>query len=128
VIATQFARHVLEDPDLTAPRLALSPNRRSADAPADIGWSGAVNHENDTARHSAVLRSWEERFGARLVAVGTATLHLSVAAPPVDPEHALHVAAEHFAFCPDNVWQGAGSLTRYADTLVDRTSWSFWRD
>jgi hypothetical protein len=75
VIAAQFARHVLEDPDLTAPRLAMSPSRRSADAPADIVWSGAVNHENDTARHSAVLRSWEERFGARLVAVGTATLH-----------------------------------------------------
>lgn len=128
VLAAGFARHLLEDPHLTAPRLGLAPSRRSADAPADIGWSGAVNYENDTARYSAVLRSWEERFGARLVALGSGTMELSVTAPPVDPEHALHVAAEHFAFCPDNVWQGAVSLNRYADTLVDRTSWSFWWD
>jgi hypothetical protein len=128
VLAAQFAHHVLADPRLTAPRLALSPSRRSADAPADLGWSGAVNYENDTARYSAVLRSWEERFGARLVAVGTDTLELSVAAPPMDPEHALHAAAEHFAFCPDNVWQATGHLTGYADTLIDRMSWSFWWD
>ncbi|OJF15205.1 hypothetical protein BG844_05735 [Couchioplanes caeruleus subsp. caeruleus] len=28
-------------------------------------------------------------------------------------------AAEHFAYGPDDVWQGAGTLTAFADQLVD---------
>ena len=55
------------------------------------------------AEISAVLRDREQRFGARVVAAGFSTLLLSVAAPPTTREKALAVAAEHFAFCPDNV-------------------------
>ncbi|MFF9492763.1 DUF4253 domain-containing protein [Streptomyces flaveolus] len=33
-------------------------------------------------------------------------MHLSVAAPPHRREDALCIVAEHFVFCPDNVWQG----------------------
>ncbi|MFE5491809.1 DUF4253 domain-containing protein [Streptomyces virginiae] len=54
-----------------------------------------------------VLRDWEHRFGARVVAVGFDTLHLSVAAPPMSGQDALLVAAEHFALSPDNIWQGS---------------------
>ncbi|WP_345438093.1 DUF4253 domain-containing protein [Actinoallomurus vinaceus] len=38
------------------------------------------------------------------------------------------VAAEHIAFCPDNIWQGCGDFTMYADGLVGEESWSFWWD
>ncbi|MEV4704749.1 DUF4253 domain-containing protein [Actinoplanes sp. NPDC049316] len=38
------------------------------------------------------------------------------------------MAAEHFAFCPDNVWQGVGTLTAYADQLVNAPMWSLWWD
>jgi hypothetical protein len=51
-----------------------------------------------------------------------------VAAPPATFEHALNVAAEHHAFCPDNVWQGSGSLEEYAKGLVGAERWSFWWD
>ncbi len=39
-------------------------------------------------------------------------------------------AAEHFAFCPDLVWQGGSphTLRGYAERLVDRPVWSFWWD
>lgn len=78
---------------------------------------------------SAVLRSWEDRFGARLVAAGFDTLRLSVAAPPLSAEHALRVAAEHFALCPDNVWQGSvETLAEYAAELEDLNMWTFWWD
>ncbi|WP_327030101.1 DUF4253 domain-containing protein [Micromonospora sp. NBC_01740] len=109
-------------------RLGLVPAARSADTLAVVGWYGPANHTGDAGEISAVLRSWEDRFGVRVVGVGFATLNLSVAAPPTSTGHALAVAAEHFAFCPDNVWQGAGSLTAYAEQLLGLHSWSFWWD
>ncbi|MFJ8198073.1 DUF4253 domain-containing protein [Streptomyces sp. NPDC096152] len=111
------------------PRLALVPARRSADIPAAIGWSGPVNYESDVARLCAVLRSWEDRFGIRVVALGFDILVVSVAAPPTTLAEAEAVAAEHFAFCPDNVVQGeAETLRAYAEELVGERVWSFWWD
>jgi hypothetical protein len=103
---------------------------RGADALAVAGWSGPVNHTGDTGEIAAVLRDWEDRFGVRVVGVGADTLSVSVAAPPRDREAALRVAAEHFAFCPDTVWQGRSpyTLAAYADRLVDRGAWTFWWD
>lgn len=44
-------------------------------------------------------------------------------------DNALHVAAEHFAFCPDNVWQsGTTTLVSYAGSITGRAWWSFWWD
>lgn len=109
-------------------QIGLVAATRSADVPAIMGWQGAVNHNQWTAPLAAVLRSWEERFGVRLVRVGFNTLDLSVAAPPVTTGHALHVAAEHWAFCPDNIGQGPGDLYGYAEQIIGRNSWSFWWD
>ncbi|MCA2218106.1 DUF4253 domain-containing protein [Jidongwangia harbinensis] len=129
VRAGEFADHLVADSWLTAPRLGLCVSARGADAAADLGWGGALNYDNDTAKFSTVLRSWEGRFGARVVGIGPAELYLSVAAPPTDPDHALLVAAEHFAFCPDNVWQSdLNTLVRYAGSITDRAWWSFWWD
>ncbi|MGW8764621.1 DUF4253 domain-containing protein [Streptomyces sp. NPDC055815] len=140
------ARPVTTDPDgaaatvagmLTGPgfwlddaRPALVPARRSADIPAVIGWGGPMNHENDVARLCAVLRSWEDRFGARVIALTFDQLVVSVAAPPRTPEEAEAVAAEHFAFCPDNITQGEyDTLREYArKALLDVPVWRFWWD
>ncbi|NEB06702.1 DUF4253 domain-containing protein, partial [Streptomyces sp. SID13726] len=92
-------------------------------------WDGPCNHTNDTELVSAVLRSWAERFGARVVGVGTDTLLVSVARPPRDLEHARALAVEHFAVCPDNVWQGSGSVRAYAEEAVAGSEhWAFWWD
>ncbi|MFJ8537332.1 DUF4253 domain-containing protein [Streptomyces sp. NPDC093591] len=115
---------------LEEPRLALVPARRSADIPTAIGWTGPANHENDTGRLSAVLRSWEDRFGIRVVSLGLDTLLVSVAAPPTTLAEAQALAAEHFAFCPDNIWQGNDqTLTAYAEhQLLNQPAWYFWWD
>lgn len=112
------------------PRLALVPARRSADVPAAIGWSGPANYESDTARLCAVLRSWEDRFGIRVLALTFNQLTLSVAAPPTTLTEAEAVAAEHFAFCPDNITQGPhNTLSAYAEQeLLNAQTWSFWWD
>jgi hypothetical protein len=111
-------------PWLKEPHTALVPARRSADIPAAIGWLGPANHENDTGRLCAVLRSWEDRFGIRVVALGFDRLVLSVAAPPTSLDEAEEVAVEHFAFCPDDI----GDLETYAQKLIGEHTWHFWWD
>ncbi|WP_444960412.1 DUF4253 domain-containing protein [Nocardiopsis sp. M1B1] len=111
-------------------RLGLVPAASGAEAVAASGWAGPLNYDNDTAVFAAVVADWERRFGARVLGMGFATLTLSIAAPPADTEAALRAAAEHFAFCPDNIWQNTnpGRLEVYAEQLVGCPVWRFWWD
>ncbi|MFF7178392.1 DUF4253 domain-containing protein [Streptomyces sp. NPDC008121] len=126
--ASEFAQAFLAD--RAQVRLGLVAAESGAEALTAVGWAGPCNYDNDTAKFSAVIRDWEHRFGARVVAVGFSTLHLSVAAPPVSEREALLVAAEHFGFCPDNIWQGSRpyTLTAYADWIIGAHRWDFWWD
>ncbi|WP_116245793.1 DUF4253 domain-containing protein [Nocardiopsis sp. FIRDI 009] len=111
-------------------RLGLVRASSGAEALLACGWSGPLNYDNDTAAFAAVVADWERRFGARVLGLGFDALTLSVASVPTDLDRALRVAAEHFAFCPDNVWQGGSphTLRGYAERLVDRPVWTFWWD
>ncbi|WP_211192490.1 DUF4253 domain-containing protein [Actinoplanes sp. TBRC 11911] len=109
-------------------RIGLVAAARGSDALAACGWQGPGNHENDTGVIAAVVRSWEDRFGVRVIGLGYADLDVSVAAAPSRHADAMRIAAEHFAFCPDNVLQGSGRLIRYAHDLVDAEIWHFWWD
>jgi Domain of unknown function (DUF4253) len=88
----------------------------------------AVNFYDTAAPLTAVLRSREERFGATLMHVGFDTLDLLVRRPVTSVQAALAVAAEHFAFCSDNVYQGTGSIRECAEEPPGATRWSFWWD
>ncbi|SFR29565.1 protein of unknown function [Lentzea waywayandensis] len=112
-------------------RLGLVAADRGADALGEMGWSGPANYVGDMGEVVAVIRDWEERFGARVVGLrGHDTVHLSVASPPRTKQDALLVAAEHFALCPDNIWSrsDAPTLDSYASRLVGLDSWEFWWD
>lgn len=93
--------------------LALVPVARPADVPAALGWRGA----DDPAALGAVLRSWEDRFGAYLVQLDLATIELAVAAPPVTGHECRAVAMEHVAFCRDL------DLRAHAGTLAGMRRW-----
>jgi hypothetical protein len=108
-------------------RIGLAVARRPADALVNMGWNGAANFCS-TELLAVVLRSWEERFGATVLHVGFDSVDLLVARPVTSEEEALAVAAEHFAFCPDNVYQGAGSIRGYAEELPGAARWAFWWD
>jgi hypothetical protein len=106
--------------------LLLVPVTRPADVPRALGWYGPANHDLSGSDVAAVLGSWEDRFGAVLVGMGFDVLHVAVAAPPSDPDQLALLAQEHYAFCPDNVDQGVGSLEAYAPLLAEREWWFWW--
>lgn len=101
---------------------------RPADVLGVTGWTGAANYDLDPGDQSTVLRSWEDRFDAYVVGLGWDTITLGVGRPPRDMRSATAIAAEHYAFCPDNVDQGAGSIREYSELLVGEKLWPFWWD
>lgn len=109
-------------------RLGLVAAKRPADVITTIGWMGPLNYYDDMGPLSAVLRSWEDRFGAFVVGIGFDTLTLAVQRPPDTTELATAIAVEHFAACPDIVTQGVGSIDAYADVLLGQEMWSLWWD
>lgn len=105
--------------------LVLVPARRSADVPALVGW----DHEADVPLLTALLRSWEERFGARVVAAYGGEVLVSVARPPLDPAHAERLALEHVLSTADNIVDDPPTpFPEYARGLVGRREWRFWWD
>jgi hypothetical protein len=107
--------------------LGLVPAARSADIPALIGWDGPAN-ALWVAELSAVLRSWEQRFGARVVALLHA-LYVSVAAPPLRWDHAEHLTLEHLLVCSDNMQNMVvPTFPSYVDRILGADLWSFWWD
>ena len=106
--------------------LGLVRVRRPADVLAAIGWMGAVNSFRPVEL-VPYLRSWEERFDARLVAVGFDTIQLAVGRPPSAAE-AIRAASELYMFNPDVVDQGVGSIEALAEEMVQDPHWAFWWD
>ncbi|QKG27137.1 DUF4253 domain-containing protein [Actinomadura verrucosospora] len=105
------------------PYLGLVHARDGAEAVLASGWPADVIHEGLTA----VLRTWQERYGVRLCSLGGASLNVTVAWPPRTLEHARRVAAEHHAFCPD-LRQAFFDFEEYAESIVGAPVWSFWWD
>jgi Domain of unknown function (DUF4253) len=113
----QYTRHA---------RIGLVPAARPADILPRMGWAGACN--NRTASELAVvLRSWEDRFGARLLEVGYDDIRLLVSRPPQTLEEAQPIAAEHFAFS-DEAHQGLRGVGWIARAIVNNPFWDFWWD
>jgi hypothetical protein len=121
VVADELSGQLIQDADT---RLGLMLVSRGADVPmAAEWWAGG---QLDTGSAVAVLRSWEDRFGMRLVQFGFDSLEVSVAAPPTTPAEAQHLAAEHFALCDEVIGYEKGALSRYAEELIGAQHWSFW--
>jgi hypothetical protein len=108
----------------------------AAGRPADVlplaGW--CVTDAWDSALPiAAVLRSWEDRFGARLLQIGpSAEMRLLVGRPPRTMAAAQAIAAEHWAFCGAWIDQFHDvELTMLADMVprvLNSAVWAFWWD
>ncbi|MDX6392266.1 MAG: hypothetical protein QOJ73_3329 [Streptosporangiaceae bacterium] len=121
---------------LPAACIGLVPAQRPADVLPVTGWVGPDCNYPDNLSLATILRSWEDRFGARLLFIGpSAEIQLLVQRPPRNFESAQRIAAEHFAFC-DAFCEDYGKPTRIdrttiidiAPVLVNAPTWSFWWD
>jgi hypothetical protein len=108
-------------------RIGLVPAARPADVLPCLGWDGACNSRTPV-EIAAVLRSWEDRFGTRLLEVGFADIRLLVTRPPQTLEAARPIAAEHFAFSEEAGRTGLRGVSEIAPALVNNPFWDFWWD
>ena len=78
----------------------------------------------------AVLRSWEDRFGARLLEIGFAEIRLLVQRPPRSLEAAQRIAAEHYAFADEcDECGGVSYVAEITASLLNHPAvWQFWWD
>lgn len=112
--------------------LLLVSATRPADVPRLVGWTGPGNYFLGGREISAVLKSWEERFGAVLYQLGGTTMTLRVARPPSTRAAAQVLMEEHYLLCPDNFYpqdqRPPVSRGDYATRLVNAPAWDFWWD
>lgn len=92
--------------------------------PAMFPWKGSTNWELYGAEHAAVLRSWNRRFEAELVAMTYDVIELYVPHPP-SAEEAIAVAGEVYAYCPDLLDSGVPTLEDLAEHMIRSKAWYF---
>lgn len=124
--ANAMTDYLLRNRWLKDPRLVLIPASSSSDAL--IAARCTMMEQDNLAGHAAVLRSWERRLGAQVIALNPETMFVSIAAAPQARPTANHLACEHVAFAPDGVTQNHHSFPEYVDELVGINLWTFWWD
>jgi len=75
---------------------------------------------------TAVCKYWHKQYGAFPAVISRDELQLYVPVPVTLRTQAMQLAEEHYAFCPDIVDQGTGTLGTLAGNLVDSHIWYFW--
>lgn len=89
-------------------------------------WAGGY-YTLSPAEQVAILKSWNERFGAVPALVSYDTLQLYVPNPPQEDEDVLTTLKEAYAFCYDAV-EITGSFSLLVLPLKYSNIWGFWWD
>jgi len=97
-----------------------------------IAWvpMGGWNECPDAETMMEVCRYWYTKYGAVPALVSSDTLEFVLEEPVADEEMAMQAAKEHFAFCPDRVFQGTETETmaELASCISQSKYWFFWWD
>lgn len=88
------------------------------------GWNECPHPENIMS----VSKYWYEKHGAIPAVITSDSIQFYVLDPIKEFEDALHVAEEHFAFCPDSVFQGAETINALSSLIIESSIWDFWWD
>jgi len=126
--------------DFTIPRRILEPSKfheivSIGLVPAGHCWEapgvlsfGGWNDCPDATNQVAVLRYWNEIYGAEFVGLSGDVMELEPARKPSTREEALKLAHEQYWFCYDIVEQGVGTIENLAVGLLTSSVWYFWWD
>jgi len=126
--------------DFTIPRKILEPDKFHERVvvglvPANHSWEvpvmlsfGGWNDCPEAKDQVAVLRYWNEIYGAELVGLSGDVMEMEAARTPSTKEEALKLAHEQYWFCYDIVEQGVGTIENLAGGLGESRIWYFWWD
>ncbi|QSB05418.1 DUF4253 domain-containing protein [Natronoglycomyces albus] len=92
--------------------------------PGLLPWKGSTNWELYGAEHCAVLRHWTHKYDVELMAMTFDVMELYVANPP-EPNEAIAVAEEIYAYCPDLLDSGVPTLDDLAEHMAQSRAWYF---
>lgn len=126
-VAMTVATDLMAGKPFARVHIVTLPTRSSWEAPAYLRWGG-WNACPPPEYQCAALRGWQERYGAELIGIDRDTINLRVKRRPKDRAEALALAKECYAYCPDNVDQGVGTIEALAATLMANDWWFFWWD
>ncbi len=107
--------------------IGLVPASKSWEVPAVLSFGG-WNDCPYAGDQVAVLRYWNEIYGAELVGLSGDVMELEPARKPSTKEEALKLAQEQYWFCTDIVEQGVGTIETLAAGLMESSVWYFWWD
>src|SRR5262249_45979334 len=93
--------------------IGLVPVNHSWEVPAALSFGG-WNECPDATSQVAVLRYWNQIYGAELVGLSGDVMELETAKKPSSKEEALKLAQEQYWFCYDIVEQGVGTIENLA--------------
>lgn len=88
------------------------------------GWNECPNPEV----HLALMKKWEQEYGAKVACVSSDVIEFTVEQPPRTKEDAMKLAEEQFIYCADIVHQGVETIENLAATLMVSKVWYFWWD
>lgn len=108
--------------DLSAGYLTLVCGVDGWQVPIAVGFDGVGGWS--AAEHAAVLKQWAQRYKAELVALTADSVGVRIGRPPSSHEAAWATAQEIYAYCPDVVWNGVGSMWALASTIAVSPAWS----
>ncbi|MFE5593302.1 DUF4253 domain-containing protein [Streptomyces sp. NPDC056549] len=91
---------------------------------ANPNWFGHGSRCLTPLDDAALLRRWQEQWGAQLFFAAGPYLELVVDRPPLDPRGAAQAATELYAYCGDTVQDAVGA----GNGMARSTMWSLWWD
>ena len=103
------------------------PTPNSWEVPAYLHYGG-WNECPAAEEHVAMLKHWNEKYGAEIITMLGDVLEFTVSRPPSTKDEAMVLAKEQFVYCPDIVYQGVENLSNLAATMKDGGTWYFWWD
>lgn len=119
--------HAVVEADLASGYLALVTGVEGWQLPVAVGFDGIGGWA--ATEHAAVLRRWQQRYRAELVSLTESGVGVRVGRPPVSHEAAMAAAEDIYAYCPDVVEHGLGSMWALATTMAVSSAWSLrWTD
>ncbi len=123
----EYNRETRAMEDLPQVAIVRIPTTESHTIPVYLDW-GSWNDVPSPLEIVAISRYWGERYGARLIAIGSDKLEFTVARKPADHAEAVALLKEQYCFAPDNWEYDRSSLEQAAAELREMDTWFFWWD